>query len=73
MKRFGLGLQSDKTVAEYERLAVMAERLGFDVLSVFGDLWYQPPLGALLSVARVTETVRLGPAWPASAASESRV
>jgi 5,10-methylenetetrahydromethanopterin reductase len=60
--RFGLGFQSDKTPARYERLAVMAESLGFDVLSVFGDLWYQPPLAALLSMARVTRRVTLGPA-----------
>jgi 5,10-methylenetetrahydromethanopterin reductase len=60
--RFGLGFQSDKTPAQYERLAVMAESLGFDVLSVFGDLWYQPPLAALLSMARVTRRVTLGPA-----------
>jgi 5,10-methylenetetrahydromethanopterin reductase len=61
-RRVGLGFQSNKTTAGYQRLAAMAERLGFDVLSVFGDLWYQPPLAALLSMARVTERVRLGPA-----------
>jgi len=60
--RFGLGLQSDKSPAAYERLAVMAETLGFDVVSVFADLWYQPPLAALLSMARVTRRVELGPA-----------
>jgi 5,10-methylenetetrahydromethanopterin reductase len=33
-----------------------------DVLSVFHDLLYQPAIGPLLLMARVTERVRLGPA-----------
>ncbi|HEX8497798.1 MAG TPA: LLM class flavin-dependent oxidoreductase [Actinomycetales bacterium] len=58
----GLGLQSDKTAADYASLAVQAESLGFDVVSVFSDLLYQPPLFALLEMARVTSRVRLGAA-----------
>lgn len=58
----GLGFQADKTAADYERLASAAEHYGFQVLSVFGDLYFQPPLAALLSMARATSTVRLGPA-----------
>lgn len=58
----GLGLQSDKTGADYASLAVLAESLGFDVISVFSDLLYQPPLFALLEMARVTSRVRLGAA-----------
>ena len=58
----GLGLQSDKTAAEYAALAMQAEALGFNVLSVFSDLLYQPPLYALLEMARVTSRVRLGAA-----------
>ncbi len=60
--RFGLGFQSDKAIADYERLAAAAESYGFDVVSVFGDLWYQPPIVALLAMARATSRVRLGPA-----------
>ena len=33
-----------------------------DVLSVYHDLLYQPAIGPLLLMARVTETIRLGPA-----------
>jgi len=58
----GLGLQSDKRPGEYARLAVAAEQHGFDVLSVFSDLLYQPPIAALLEMARVTDRVRLGAA-----------
>jgi 5,10-methylenetetrahydromethanopterin reductase len=58
----GLGVQSDKRHDDYARLAVLAEDCGFDVLSVFSDLWFQPPIYALLEMARVTSRVRLGAA-----------
>jgi 5,10-methylenetetrahydromethanopterin reductase len=58
----GLGLQSNKPLAEYGELAVLAENAGFDVVCVFNDLWYQPPLPALLEIARSTSRVRVGPA-----------
>jgi 5,10-methylenetetrahydromethanopterin reductase len=41
---------------------VRAEEAGVDVLSVFHDLLYQPAIGPLLLMARVTERIRLGPA-----------
>jgi 5,10-methylenetetrahydromethanopterin reductase len=41
---------------------VLAETSGIDVLSVFHDLLYQPAIGPLLLMARVTERIRLGPA-----------
>ncbi|HEY2073053.1 MAG TPA: LLM class flavin-dependent oxidoreductase [Gaiellaceae bacterium] len=55
-------MQSDKTTEEYERIARRAEEAGFDVISVFHDLFFQPAIFPLLTVARVTERVRLGPA-----------
>jgi len=39
-----------------------AEAAGFDVISVFQDLFFQPAIFPLLAIARVTERVRLGPA-----------
>ncbi|HTX01548.1 MAG TPA: LLM class flavin-dependent oxidoreductase [Acidimicrobiales bacterium] len=60
--RAGLAVQSDKTLADYERLAAAAEQHGFDVLSVYGDLWFQPPIVALMAMARATSRVTLGPA-----------
>lgn len=57
----GLGLQSDKPADEYASLARAAERHGFDVLTVFSDLMYQPPIFPLLVMAAATERVRLGP------------
>lgn len=58
----GLGLQSDKAPGAYARLARLAEDLGFDVISVFGDLMFQPPIFPLLEMATATSRVRLGPA-----------
>jgi 5,10-methylenetetrahydromethanopterin reductase len=49
---------------EYEALARRAEAAGVDVLSVYHDLLDQPAIGPLLLMARVTETIRLGPAAP---------
>jgi 5,10-methylenetetrahydromethanopterin reductase len=62
LSEVGLGLQSDKSLAEYETLGRRAEEAGFDVVSVFHDLFFQPAIFPLLAIARVTERVRLGPA-----------
>ncbi|WP_432989228.1 LLM class flavin-dependent oxidoreductase [Dactylosporangium sp. CA-233914] len=58
----GLGIQSDKRPGDYARLARAAEAHGFDVLSVFGDLMFQPPIFPLLEMAGATSRVRLGAA-----------
>ncbi|WP_144122946.1 LLM class flavin-dependent oxidoreductase [Catellatospora sichuanensis] len=58
----GLGVQSDKTAGEYAAIAELAEQHGFDVLSVFGDLMYQPPIFPLLVAAQHTRRIKLGPA-----------
>lgn len=61
-REIGLGIQSDKTAAEYAAIAVTAEAGGVDVLSVYADLFFQPPIVALLEMARTTSRVRLGAA-----------
>ena len=60
-RELGLGLQTDKTVGEYGPLARAAEDAGFDVVTTFNDLWFQPALPALLEIARATDRVRVGP------------
>jgi 5,10-methylenetetrahydromethanopterin reductase len=62
LRNVTLGLQTDKRPADYAKLAVMAEALGFDGVSVFHDLGFQPSLFPLLEMARVTSRIRLGPA-----------
>jgi 5,10-methylenetetrahydromethanopterin reductase len=56
----GLGLQGDKRPGDYARLAELAERYAFDVLGVFGDFMFQPPIVPLLEMAAATSRVRLG-------------
>ena len=58
----GLGLQSNKRPEEYATLAKQAEEAGFDVVSVYHDLLFQPAIFPLLAIAAATERVRLGPA-----------
>ena len=60
--RFGIGLRGDRRASEYGRLGRLAEELGFDVVTVFADLGYQPPFQPLLEVAAATRRVTLGPA-----------
>lgn len=55
-----LGLQTDKAPGSYGHLARLAEDLGFDGVSVFSDLLYQPPIAALLEMAGATSRIRLG-------------
>jgi 5,10-methylenetetrahydromethanopterin reductase len=57
-----IAFQSDKAPQEYVELARLAERGGFDVVSVYHDLFFQPAIHPLLLMAQATERVRLGPA-----------
>ena len=60
-RELGLGLQTDKRLGEYAPLARLAEDAGFDVVTTFNDLWFQPALPALLEIAAATTRVRIGP------------
>lgn len=60
-RELGLGLQTDKQPGRYARLAQAAEESGFDVVTTFNDLWFQPALPALLEIAQATKRVRVGP------------
>src|SRR5262249_41743827 len=60
-RELGLGLQSDKRPGEYATLARAADDAGFDVVTVFNDLWFQPSLPALLEIAAATRRARIGP------------
>lgn len=62
MGSVSIAVQTDKTAAEYARLAVRVEDLGFDGMSVFSDLGYQPPLMALTAIAQATRRIRIGAA-----------
>nr|WP_281497489.1 LLM class flavin-dependent oxidoreductase [Ornithinimicrobium sp. F0845] len=57
-----MALQSDKSTRAYALLAQRIEQWGFDGLSIYGDLGYQPPIPALMTTAAHSEQLRLGPA-----------
>jgi 5,10-methylenetetrahydromethanopterin reductase len=57
-----IAFQTDKPLAAYGPLAAAAEALGFDGVSVYNDLLYQPAWLPLLEIARHTSRVRIGPA-----------
>jgi 5,10-methylenetetrahydromethanopterin reductase len=61
-REVSIAFQTDKGPEDYVELARLAERAGFDVVSVYNDLFFQPAIYPLLLMAQATERVRLGPA-----------
>ncbi|MEO7754243.1 MAG: LLM class flavin-dependent oxidoreductase [Terracoccus sp.] len=61
-RQVSVALQTDKTPAAYATLARASEDLGFDGVSVFADLGFQPPALALATIAAATTRVRIGAA-----------
>ena len=59
-RELGLGLQTDLPLAAYGELGRTVEDAGFAVVTLFNDLWFRPPLGGLLEVARATGRVASG-------------
>lgn len=57
-----VAFQGDKAPGAYGALARLAEDLGFDGVSVYADLGFQPAIVPLLEMAHATSRVRLGPA-----------
>ena len=57
-----VAFQTDKPLAAYGPLAAAAEGYGFDRVTVYNDLLYQPAWLPLLEIARHTRRVRIGPA-----------
>jgi 5,10-methylenetetrahydromethanopterin reductase len=57
-----IAFQTDKPLAVYGPLAAQAEGYGFDGVTVYNDMLYQPAWLPLLEIARATRRVRIGPA-----------
>lgn len=62
MPQITIALQTDKPLTAYAALAVQAEMYGFDGVSVYNDMLYQPAWLPLLEIARATTRLRIGPA-----------
>ena len=61
-KSVSIAFQTDKPISAYGALAATAEGFGFDGVTVYNDLLYQPAWLPLLEIARATRRVRIGPA-----------
>jgi 5,10-methylenetetrahydromethanopterin reductase len=57
-----IAFQTDKPLAAYGPLAAAVEAYGFEGVSLYNDMLYQPAWLPLLEVAHATRRVRLGPA-----------
>lgn len=62
MPELSVAFQGNKQYEEYAALGALAESLGFDAISVYADLGFQPAIVPLLAIARATTRVRIGPA-----------
>jgi 5,10-methylenetetrahydromethanopterin reductase len=61
-RQASIAFQTDKTPAQYRELAALVNQYAFDVVSVYGDLPYQPSYGPLHLMAPLLDRARLGPA-----------
>ena len=57
-----IAFQTDKPITAYGPLAATVERYGFEGVTVYNDLLFQPAWLPLLEIARHTKRVRIGPA-----------
>src|SRR5262249_7549649 len=57
-----IAFQTDKPLSAYGPLAAAVESYGFDGVTVYNDLLYQPAWLPLLEIARHTARARIGPA-----------
>jgi 5,10-methylenetetrahydromethanopterin reductase len=62
VRAVSIAFQTDHPLGAYGPLAAAAEAHGFDGVSVYNDLLYQPAWPALFEIARATRRVRIGPA-----------
>ncbi len=60
MRHLSIAFQTDKPLAAYGALAAAAEGYGFDAVTVYNDMLYQPAWLPLLEMARATQQITLG-------------
>lgn len=62
IRSISIAFQTDKPMTAYGPLAAQVEGYGFDGVSVYNDMLYQPAWLPLLEIARATHRLRIGPA-----------
>jgi 5,10-methylenetetrahydromethanopterin reductase len=61
-RSISIAFQTDQPLTAYGPLAAAAEAYGFDGVTVYNDLLYQPAWLPLLEIGRHTRRIRIGPA-----------
>lgn len=61
-RMLSIAFQTDKPLSAYGPLAATVEAAGFDGVTVYNDMLYQPAWLPLLEIAKATKRVRIGPA-----------
>lgn len=59
-REVSIAFQSNKALAEYGPLAARAEAYGFDCVTIYNDMLYQPAWLPLLEMAHATQRVQIG-------------
>ena len=62
LREISIACQTDLLPSEYIEFAQLANRYGFDVVSVYNDLPYHPAYGPLYFMAPHLKCARIGPA-----------
>lgn len=57
-----IAFQTDKEILEYGKVAKKVENFGFDRITVYNDMLYQPAWLPLTIIAQATSSIKLGPA-----------
>ncbi len=57
-----IAFQTDKEILEYGKVAKKVEGYGFDRITVYNDMLYQPAWLPLTIIAQATSSIKLGPA-----------
>ena len=60
MNAVTIAFQTDKPLAQYGPLAEQVETYGFDGVTVYNDMLYQPAWLPLMEMAKATERIRVG-------------
>src|SRR5215210_7338399 len=61
-KSISIAFQTNHPLSAYGVMAAQCEQYGFDGVTVYNDMLYQPAWLPLLEIARSTRRARLGPA-----------
>ena len=60
MQEVSIAFQTDKKMNQYSDIAKKVENYGFDRITVYNDMLYQPAWLPLMEIAKATKFIKLG-------------